>query len=560
MSRTVGELLTSTLADVGATQVFGVVGDALNAFTDAMRRDDRVEWIGVRHEEGAALAATGQAKLTGKLGVCAGTTGPGATHLLAGLYEAAHDHAPVLAISGDLPTAKAGIDYLQWADHVQTFRDSCVYAASVTSPDAAAAQIHEAIATAYARRGVALLNIPQDVFAAKTSKSQLSLATLRPPPEVIPAAADLDAAARILDPAKSITLFVGYGGHSAKTEILALSDKLNAPIVHTYRALDLFDFDDPRVVGGLGLIGSKAGYDAIHGCDALVMIGSDYPYGEFLPQKAKVIQIDERGFVIGRRLPVAQPVVGSTRPAVAGLLERVNPKSEAGFLAKTQKTWSGWRTMLDEKAALDRSRDLIHPQALARTVSDLAASDAVFCVDTGEVTLWTANWLRPRGRQQVTGSFNNAAVGVALGMANGIQAMDRRRQVIAMCGDGGFAMLMQEFFTAAQHDLPIKCFVFNNGGWGLVHLEMEESGLPVFDGAKFKNPDFALFAQACGGTGFRVTKPEDLHDTVARALATPGPVVVDVIVDPNELPAMPHINPAQIWKFGIGKAREGLGA
>jgi pyruvate dehydrogenase (quinone) len=559
MSETVGELLTSTLAELGANQVFGVVGDALNAFTDAIRRDGRLRWIGVRHEEGAALAATGQAKLTGRLGVCAGTTGPGATHLLAGLYEAAHDHAPVLAISGDVPTAKGGIDYLQWADHVQTFRDSCVYAATVTSPDAAAAQIHEAIATAYARRGVALLNIPQDIFAAKTSKVALSLATLRPPPEIVPAGADLDAAARIIDAAQSVALFVGYGAHSAKAEILALSDKLNAPIIHTYRALDLFAFDDPRVIGGLGLIGSKAGYDAAHSCDVFVMIGSDYPYGEFLPQKAKVVQIDERGFVIGRRLPVAQPVVGSSRPAVAGLLDRVSSKSDGAFLAKSQKAWAGWREMLDEKAAVTRSKARIHPQALARTVSDLAAPDAVFCVDTGEVTLWTANWLRPRGSQQITGSFNNAAVGVALAMANGIQALDRDRQVVAMCGDGGFAMLMQEFFTAAQHDLPIKCFVFNNGGWGLVHLEMEEAGLPVFDGAKFKNPDFALFAQACGGTGFRVTKPEDLHDVVARALATPGPVVVDVIVDPAELPAMPHIDPAQVWKFGIGKARELVG-
>lgn len=559
MSQTVGELLTSVLGEVGATQVFGIVGDALNAFTDAIRRDDRVHWIGVRHEEGAALAAVGQAKLTGRLGVCAGTTGPGATHLLAGLYEAAHDHAPVLAISGDVPTGKGGIDYLQWADHVQAFRDSCVYAASVTSADAAAGQIHEAIATAYARRGVALLNIPQDVFAAKASKGALSPATLRPPPEVAPAAADLDAAARLIDEAGSVVLFVGYGGHSAKAEILALSDRLQAPIVHTYRALDLFAFDDPRVIGGLGLIGSKAGYDAVHACDALVMIGSDYPYSEFLPHKAKVVQIDERGFVIGRRLPVAQPVVGSSRPAVAGLVERVRPKTDGVFLRRMQKTWADWRKMLDEKADPARSRDRIHPQALARTVSDLAAADAVFCVDTGEVTLWTANWLRPAGRQQVTGSFNNAAVGVAVGMANGVQALNRRRQVIAMCGDGGFAMLMQEFFTACQHDLPIKCFVFNNGGWGLVHLEMEEAGLPAFDGARFKNPDFAMFAQACGAAGFRVTRPDDLADAVARALATNGPVIVDVAVNPAELPAMPHIDPAQVWKFGIGKARELLG-
>ena len=557
MSKTVGELLVSTLADIGATQVFGVVGDALNPFTDALRRDKRMSWLGVRHEEGAALAATGQAKLTGQLGVCAGTTGPGATHLLAGLYEARHDHAPVLAIAGDVPTSKDGIDYLQAADHVSTFRDACVYATSVTSPDAASAQIHEAISASYAMRGVALLNIPQDVFGAKTSKSALSPATLRAPREIAPDQADIDAAATLIDHAKSVVLFVGYGAHPAKAEVLALAQKIKAPIVHTYRALDLFAFDNPQVIGGLGLIGSKAGFDAVHACDLLVMIGSDYPYSEFLPQKTKVIQIDERGFAIGRRLPVSQPVVGSSRPAVASLVAAVRGKSDDSFLLKMQKEWVSWQKMLAEKADPKRSKGYIHPQALARTVSDLASDNAVFCVDTGLVTLWTANWLRPRGTQQITGSFNNAAVGTALGMSNGIQASNKNRQVIAMCGDGGFAMLMQEFMTAAEHGLPIKVFVFNNAGWGLVHLEMEEAGLPVFtEGATFKNPDFAMFAQSCGGTGFRVTQPEALRETVARALATPGPVVVDVVVDPSELPAMPHIGIEQAWKFGIGKVRE----
>jgi pyruvate dehydrogenase (quinone) len=213
--------------------------------------------------------------------------------------------------------------------------------------------------------------------------------------------------------------------------------------------------------------------------------------------------------------------------------------------------------MLDKKADLSRSKDRIHPQALARAVSDLAAEDAVFCVDTGEVTLWTANWLRPRGGQQITGSFNNAAVGVALGMANGVQALDTNRQVIAMCGDGGFTMLMQEFVTSVQHGLPVKVFVFNNAGWGLVHLEMEEAGLPVFTkGAIFKNPDFAMFAQACGAKGFRVTQPQGLRETVAQAISTQGPVIVDVVVDPTEIPSMPHINLDQVWKFGIGKMRE----
>jgi thiamine pyrophosphate-dependent acetolactate synthase large subunit-like protein len=557
MSRDVGELLATTLADIGVTQVFGVVGDALNPFTDAIRRDKRLSWIGVRHEEGAALAASGQAKLTGQLGVCAGTAGPGATHLLAGLYEASHDHAPVLAIAGDIPNSKGGIEYLQAADHVQTFRDACVYAASINAADAAGAQIHEAINAAYGSRGVALLNIPLDVFAAKTSIPSASLSTLRQRPEIAPAEADLSAAAALIAAAKSIVIFVGHGARSAKREIAELARHLNAPIVHTYRALDLYEFDDPQVIGGLGLIGSKAGYKAVHECDLLIMIGSDYPYSEFLPHTAKVIQIDERANVIGRRLPVSQAIVGSSRPSVSGLLNKVASKPETRFLSEAQSQWKSWTDMLDKKADPKRSPDRIHPQALARAVSDFAADDAVFCVDTGEVTLWTANWLRPRGTQQITGSFNNAAVGVALGMANGIQALNRARQVIVMCGDGGFAMLMQEFVTSAQHGLPIKVFVFNNSGWGLVHLEMEEAGLPVFsEGAAFKNPDFAMFAQACGAQGFRVTKPSLLRETVAQALSRPGPVIVDVAVDPAEIPAMPRVKLEQVWKFGIAKARE----
>ena len=557
MSKTVGEVLTATLGEIGATQVFGVVGDALNAFTEAMRQDDRMRWLGVRHEEGAALAAAGQAKLTGRLGVCAGTTGPGATHLLAGLYEASHDHAPVLAIAGDVPTSMQGMDYLQAADHVQAFRDACVYSASIVSADAAPAQIHEAISTAYGRRGVALLNIPQDVFSAKTSKPALSPKTLRPRPEIAPDPADIVAAARLIDAAAKVTLFVGHGAAAARAEVLALSDRLQAPVVHTYRALDQFAFDDPRVMGGLGLIGSKAGYDSVHGCDLLLMIGSDYPYTEFLPQKATVVQIDERASAIGRRLPVAQSVVGSSRPALAALLQSVQPKSDPAFLHSMQREWDTWQQMLDSKSDPARSKDKIHPQAVARAVSDLAADDAVFCVDTGEVTLWTANWLRPRGRQAVTGSFNNAAVGTALGIANGVQALDSTRQVIVMCGDGGFGMLMQEFATSVQHGLPVKVIVFNNAGWGLVHLEMEEAALPAFKkGVGMRNPDFAMYAQACGARGFRVTQPGALRETIGQALVAEGPVIVDVAVDPAEIPSMPHVEPGKIFQFGLGKIRE----
>ena len=459
-----------------------------------------------------------------------------------------------------MPRAKDGIDHLQWADHVQSFRDACVYAASITSPDAAGSQIHEAIAAAYDKRGVALLNIPQDVFGAKTAQGLRSAATLRPAPEILPAPADLDAAACLIDGAGTTALFVGYGGHPARDEILALADRLKAPIVHTYRALDLFPFDDPRVVGGLGMIGSSAGYDAVHQCDLLVMIGSDYPYTEFLPEKAKVVQIDERAFAIGRRLPVAQAVVGSSRPAVQGLLDRVAPKADARFLERTQKTWADWRRMLDGKADPERSRDRIHPQALARTVSDLADADAVFCVDTGAVALWTGNWLRPTGRQQITGSFNNAAVGTALGMANGVQALDRgppgdrdvRRRRLRHADAGvlhrGPARPADQVRGVQQQQLgPGEAGDGGGGPAGLRGRAVRQSRLRP------------IRASLRRRWGVRIDKPSELRQGIQRALATPGPVVVDVKVDADELPSLPHIDPAQAWKFGIGKARELIG-
>jgi thiamine pyrophosphate-dependent acetolactate synthase large subunit-like protein len=385
----------------------------------------------------------------------------------------------------------------------------------------------------------------------------LSLSTLRPRLEFAPTPGDIESAAALINAARSVTLLVGHGALDAQAEVLALARRLQAPVVHTYRALEQFPFDEPLVVGGLGLIGSKAGYDSVHGCELLLMVGTDYPYSEFLPHKATVVQIDERAFAIGRRVPVRQAIVGSSRLALGALLASVQARTDDAFLRSMQKEWASWRRMLDERASLTRSKDRIHPPALARLVSDMAAANAAFCVDTGEVTLWTANWLRPSGRQSITGSFNNAAVGTALGIANGVQALDRARQVIVMCGDGGFGMLMQEFATSVQHRLPVKVIVFNNAGWGLVHLEMEEAGLPAFErGAAMRNPDFAMFAQACGGTGFRVTQPQALRDTLARALATDGPVVVDVAVDPTETPSMPHLELGKVWKLGLGKARE----
>lgn len=560
MSSTVAELLVETLAQIGVRQIFGIVGDALNPFTDAIRRQDRIEWIGVRHEEGAALAAAGQAKLTGKLGVCCGTTGPGGNHLVPGLYEARKDHAPVLAISGGVPSKLRGTDYLQENNPDLLFRDVAVYTQTLGVAEQAPAVFHQAIAEAYGARGVAHISIPPDVFAGKVSGAVPSIPTLRPRPQVAPATDDIAAAVALIERAKTIAVFCGAGCRGAEAELVALSDRLKAPLTHTYRAQELLPYGDPHWIGGVGLIGGRAGVDAIKDAELLLMLGTDYPYVDFLPKHGNIVQIDERAFALGRRAPIALGVVGSIKPALQMLLKRLGARDDDEFFAKANEARAAWDEMLDKKSDPARSKDKIHPQAVARAISDHAAADAILVTDTGEVTLWAANWMRQTGRQRVTGSFNNAAVGTGLGIANGAQALDRGRQVILHSGDGGFTMLIGEFMTAVEHQLPIKVVVYDNAGWGLVRLEMEGAGNPVAPGAVFPNMDFAAFARACGAQGFTARDPSQLVATVQAFLAAPGPAILHAFVDPDEIPAMPHIDVGQAWKFGIAKMKETIAA
>src|SRR5215472_15716586 len=423
MAQMVADVLVGVLEQIGVRQIFGLIGDSLNPLGDAVRRG-KIEWIGVRHEEGAALAAAAQAKLTGRLGVCAGTTGPGSTHLVAGLYEAARDHAPVLALSGDMPSKLRGTDYVQTTEPNLLFRDVCLYSETISSPAQAPAVIHQAISAAYAGRGVAHLTLPQDVISAKADGGVASVATLRPLPEFAASAADVTEMAHEIDAVDNIVIMCGSGCHGATDELRALSDRLKAPLIHSVKGKDVMPFDDPRWMGGIGMIGTKAVYNAIMQCDLLLMLGTDYPYSEFLPHKGSVIQVDERAGALGRRAPTAFGVVGSVRPTVKLLLDEVTAKSDGNFIEQVASGRRTWDAMLDKQADPKRSRDRIHPQAVARAVSDAAKRDAVFLIDTGLNTLWSGNWIRQSGSQRILGSFNNAA-GTALGQANGIQALDR---------------------------------------------------------------------------------------------------------------------------------------
>jgi len=558
MSQSVADVLVGVLQQIGVKQIFGLIGDSLNPLADAIRRSS-IQWIGVRHEEGAALAAAGQAKLTGKLAVCAGTTGPGSTHLVAGLYEASREHAPVLAISGDMPRKMHGTDFFQTTEPDLLFRDVSLYTQTIFSPAQAPAVIHQAIAAAYAGRGVAHLTIPQDVIGAKAEGSVSSISTLKPREEFAASDADVTEMARRIDQAGSVVIMCGAGCHGAGAELRALSDRLKAPLIHSVKGKDIMPFDDPRWMGGIGMIGTKPVYHAVMGCDLLLMVGTDYPYSEYLPSKETVIQLDERPQVLGRRAPTMFGVVGSARPSLRLLLDRVAAKSDARFLDKVTEERRKWDEMLDKQADLTRSKDRIHPQAVARAVSDLANRDAVFVFDTGLNTLWSANWIRQSGSQRIMGSFNNAAVGTALGQANGIQVLDRSRQVIALCGDGGFNMLMCEFLTAVHHKLPVKVVIYNNSAFGLITLEAESVGLPAFrEGIEFPNPDFAAFARACGGHGFKASKPGELKDAISAAMAADGPAIVDAVVVPDEVPNVPHLSLDMIGHFALAKVREAV--
>jgi pyruvate dehydrogenase (quinone) len=558
MSQTVSELLVGVLEQIGVRQIFGLIGDSLNPLADAVRRS-KIEWVGVRHEEGAALAASGQAKLTGRLGVCAGTTGPGSTHLVAGLYEASRDHAPVLALSGDMARPMHGTDFIQTTEPDLLFRDVSLYTETISSPAQAPAVIHQAIAAAYAGPGVAHLTLPQDVLSAKAVGAASSVATLKPRSEVAASETDVAEMARRIDDADKVVIMCGAGCRGAADLLGALSNRLKAPLVHSVRGKELMAYDDPRWMGGLGMIGTKAVYNAVHECDLLLMVGTDYPYSNFLPHNATVIQIDERAQVLGRRAPTALGVVGSARPTLKLLLDRVAEKTDGIFWDNVTQERHRWDEKLNNQADLKRSKDRIHPQAVARGVSDLARRDAIFVLDTGLNTLWSANWIRQSGSQRIIGSFNNAAVGTALAQANGVQALDRSRQVIALVGDGGFNMLMGEFLTSVHHKLPVKVIIYNNSALGLITLEAESVGLvPFREAIEFPNPDFAALARACGGHGYTARKPGDLMAAIAGALAADGPAIVDAVVAADEMPNMPHIELEQAGHYAMAKIKEAV--
>ncbi|GAA1258383.1 thiamine pyrophosphate-dependent enzyme [Oryzihumus leptocrescens] len=568
---TVAELLVQALADHGVKTIWGVVGDALNPVTDAIRREERLEWVGVRHEEVGAFAAAAQAQLTGRLGVCMGTVGPGSVHLLNGLYDAKKSHAPVLAICGQVPLAELGSDFFQEVDNDALFSDVAEFSRTVTSVEQIPAMVEQAVNAALTRQGVAVLTLPGDVGGLELPKHTPVPRFVDEHPETVPAPEALDRAVELLDGAGAVTMLVGQGARGAREEVLALAERLGAPMVLTLKAKEGLEHENPYEVGQSGLIGNPAAQQALEGGDVLLMVGTDFPYREFYPQGKTVIQLEVRPEHIGRRIPVDLPLVGHAAPTLRALTQRVAAKPDRSHLDAARKTFTEWQERQARLAdpaydrtpkgllrrKLDNPEERIRPEVLAAAIDRHAADDAIFTSDTGMATVWLSRFVQMRGSRRLLGSFNLGSMANAMPQALGAAALDRDRQVVAFCGDGGLSMLMGDLITAVSHGLPVKLVVFDNGRLGMVKLEQEQGGLPEF-GTVLDNPDFAAVARAVGLTGVRVTEADQVDEAVRVALATPGPVLLDVLTNPDEIAVPPKPKLSQGWGFAVAKLKETL--
>jgi thiamine pyrophosphate-dependent acetolactate synthase large subunit-like protein len=557
--QTVCEVLLDVLAEAGARQIFGMTGDALNPFLEAMRGDERFEWIGVRHEETAAYAACSQSILTGGIGVCAGTVGPGALHLINGLYNAKREYAGVVAITGQVAHREMGTNYHQEVDLKKMFDDVCGYQAIINSAEQMPRLAQIAVQKALVDRQVVRIELPIDVSTERVSSSRMRHRLLRRPSRLIPPDAELRRAADLINAGGNVALLCGVGCRDAKAVVLQLAQTLCAPIVHTLKGKEIFDCDDANVVGMTGLIGNPAGYHAVRDADVLIMLGTDFPYEWFLPEQAVVIQIDTSVERIGRRAAVEVSLLGTVADTVPALLPMLQARTDDKFLRLQAQRRDGWQTLMDEQASLTRDSQPLHPQLFARAISDRADADAVFAVDVGECTVWLARQMRLGGDRRLIGSFNHSSLGAGLGSAIGAIGLNPARQVWALCGDGGFGMSLQDFVTAVRYHWPLKIIVFNNGELGFVKMEMEVAGYAVNDAATaLVNPDFAAFARACGAQGVRVTEAVQIIPAIERALDCQEPFVIDAIVSPGELVMPPHVDVKQAWGFGLSKVREGV--
>ncbi|MGC6369764.1 ubiquinone-dependent pyruvate dehydrogenase [Pseudomonas sp. K2I15] len=546
---TLAQQLATTLEQAGIKRIWGLTGDSLNGLTDSLRTMDSIEWMHVRHEEVAAFAAGAEAAATGELTVCAGSCGPGNLHLINGLFDCHRNHVPVLAIAAQIPSSEIGLNYFQETHPQELFKECSHFIELVTNPEQMPHVLHRAMRSAILNRGVAVVVIPGDVSLLEVEDKFKPWPALLAP-RTLPAEQDLERLTDILEHSGKVTLLCGSGCAGAHDEVVALADALGAPVVHALRGKEHVEWDNPFDVGMTGLIGFSSGYHAMLNCDTLIMLGTDFPYRQFYPTDAKIIQVDRNPQALGRRATLDLGIAADVSETIQALLPRLTRKTDRSFLETSLKHYEKARQGLDDLAEPSKAGRPIHPQYVARLLSELADDDAIFTADVGSPTVWAARYLKMNGKRRLIGSFNHGSMANAMPQAIGAQAAFPGRQVISMSGDGGFTMLMGDFITLAQLNLPVKLVVFNNSSLGFVAMEMKAAGY-LDTGTELKNPDFAAMSNAMGILGIRVEQSEDLESALRRALAHDGPVLVDVVTATQELVMPPSIKLEQAKGFSL---------
>jgi len=546
----VANLLLDVLAGAGVERIYGVSGDSLNGITDALRTRKGMEWIHVRHEESAAFAAGAEAHLNSRLAVCAGSCGPGNLHLINGLYDCHRSRVPVLAIAAQIPSSEIGSGYFQETHPEHLFAQCSHYCELVSQPEQMPRVLEIAIQTALSKRGVSVVALPGDIALREAVEDEPRLRFPEPRPDVCPSSSEISSLADVLNRSKKVTILAGAGCAGAHAELIQLAGELRAPIVHAMRGKEFIEYDNPFDVGMTGLLGFSSGYHAMLNCDLLLMIGTDFPYQQFYPKNAIVVQIDIRGEQLGRRTKVDFGFIGDTKTTLRGLLPKIEQNRDEEHLKQSVEHYRTARQGLDELAQSTPGSKIIHPQYVARVIDRLAAPDAIFSCDVGTPTVWAARYLTMNGKRRLLGSFVHGSMANALPQAIGAQASHPTRQVIAMCGDGGFAMMMGDVLTLRQHNLPVKLIVFKNDSLAFVELEMKAAGILEF-ATDLRNPDFAKIAEGAGLLGLKAESADAVEPLIAEALKHDGPALVEVPVPRQELSLPPSITWEQAKGFSV---------
>jgi pyruvate dehydrogenase (quinone) len=546
---TIADYLAKMLAAAGVERIWGVTGDSLNGLAYSLDQVGSIRWMHTRHEEVAAFAAGADAAATGQLAVCAGSCGPGNLHLINGLFDCHRNHQPVLAIAAHIPSTEIGLGYFQETHPQELFKECSHFVELVSSASQFPRVLERAMRTAIEERGVAVIVLPGDV-ALSDGPGEAPRWSRSEPSTILPAAADLDRLATLLNGCEAVTIMCGSGVAGAHDEVVALADTLGAPIVHALRGKPFIEYDNPYDVGMTGLIGFSSGYHAMMSCDTLLLLGCDFPYRPFYPPQAKVVQIDRRGSQLGRRAPLALGLVGTVKETVSALLPKLQRKTDRKFIDNARKHYVSARKGLDDLATPAGPGRPIHPQYLARMIDQVASEDAIFTADVGTPTLWAARYLTMNGKRQLHGSFNHGSMANAMPQALGAQAGHPQRQVVSLSGDGGLSMLLGDLLTARQLDLPIKVVVFNNSLLGFVSMELKAGGY-LDTNVDLSETDFAAIAQGAGIFSIRVEESEGVEAALQKAFAHPGPALVDVVTSKHELAMPPTIELAQAKGFSL---------